>query len=342
MNSLTPASDSRFRPGRRALIAALFLTAFLWAPPAAAQQLDDLWESLLDQPFSDLEDGLEESSSEAPPVPDQDESPAEVSPPPPDPNYEGPSLETVLPEPAPDPAAAAPPDTPEIAAESGDDAETPPDSLGWLDDYDWLANPGPEAAAGLFSPSSFEELLADREGREFQHEGRTYLWRDGVAFEKNEDGTLSAVAPPENLYEMGTDGRKWLSREADGTIYINVAPKIWATINFAHDSDVIEDDSKPVLDVFGGSLSAPALARHRLIIAGHTNNLGRPEYNLKLSRRRAQSVARYLAENHRLDPGRLILHGYGDQRPIADNGTEEGLAVNRRVEFILLGPPTEE
>ena len=198
--------------------------------------------------------------------------------------------------------------------------------------------PAQEASPEAEEPESFEDILARQDGQEFEHEGRTYVWRDGRPFEKNEDGTLTAVEAPENLYEVDSQGLNWLSLEADGTFYIEVAPRVLASINFAHNSDVIEEDSRPVLDVLGHSLNSPGLIRHRMIIAGHTNNLGNPEYNLKLSRRRAAAVSRYLAETHGLDPERLILHGYGDTRPLADNETEEGRDKNRRVEFILLGP----
>ena len=184
--------------------------------------------------------------------------------------------------------------------------------------------------------ASFEELLSQKDGVEFEYQGATYVWRDGAPFEKTEDGGLLALTPPEDLYVEDDDGRQWLSRNADGSVYINVAPRIWATINFSHNSDIIEDDSKPVLDVFGESLTSPALSRHRLIIAGHTSRTGNPDYNLKLSRRRALSVSRYLIERHGIEPERLILHGYGFEKPIADNDTDEGQALNRRVEFILL------
>ncbi|MGL4209464.1 MAG: OmpA family protein [Candidatus Adiutrix sp.] len=186
----------------------------------------------------------------------------------------------------------------------------------------------------------FEQLIAQRDGVEFTHQGRNYVWQNGVPFEKAPDGSLIVVKPPEDFYELRPDGEKWLSLEADGNIYINVAPKIWASINFAHNSAEIMENSKAVLDVFGSSLNSSGLLRHRLIIAGHTNNLGASSYNLTLSQKRAQSVSYYLIEHHHIDPQRLILHGYGDNRPLADNGTEEGLALNRRVEFILLSPPS--
>lgn len=190
-------------------------------------------------------------------------------------------------------------------------------------------------------PESFEELLQRQEGLEFEYEGRIYIWRDGIPFERNANGTFMAVVPPENLYEVRSDGSRWLSREADGTVYIDVAPKVWTSISFEHNSDEIMEDSKPVLDVFGVSMGSEALGEHRLLIIGHTSSDGNQAYNLKLSRRRAQSVGKYLSEEHHIDPGRLILHGYGDQRPLAGNETEEGRAANRRVEFILLSPLAE-
>lgn len=195
-------------------------------------------------------------------------------------------------------------------------------------------------AADLEPPrqESFEELLERRQDLEFQRDGQSFVWRDGQTFLKDEQGLLQPVEAPPQLFELGEDGGQWLSRQADGTIYIDVAPRVWASINFELDSDKIKEESKPVLDIFGNSLKGPALAKHRLLIVGHSSAEGRSDYNLRLSRRRARSVAAYLSQAHDLAPERFILHGYGDQRPIADNGTEEGRSANRRVEFILLSP----
>ena len=70
-------------------------------------------------------------------------------------------------------------------------------------------------------------------------------------------------------------------------------------------------------------------------ISGHTDSEGSEQYNQKLSEGRAQSVVNYLVE-HGADPSRLIAKGYGESYPIETNITEEGRAVNRRVEFRLL------
>jgi len=70
-------------------------------------------------------------------------------------------------------------------------------------------------------------------------------------------------------------------------------------------------------------------------IVGHTDALGNDAYNLDLSRRRAESVLKYLTEN-KIAKSRLSASGLGEQIPIASNETDEGRAQNRRVEFVML------
>jgi OOP family OmpA-OmpF porin len=73
----------------------------------------------------------------------------------------------------------------------------------------------------------------------------------------------------------------------------------------------------------------------RIEVAGHTDSRSSDEYNESLSDRRAASVRTYL-EGEGIDPRRLQSHGYGERQPIASNDTEEGQALNRRVEFRIL------
>ncbi len=73
----------------------------------------------------------------------------------------------------------------------------------------------------------------------------------------------------------------------------------------------------------------------RIKVVGYTDNVGSPEYNLRLSLQRAQSVADYLVYVEGVDPGRIRIEGRGEANPVANNSTEEGRAQNRRVEIIL-------
>ncbi|MDR3188151.1 MAG: OmpA family protein [Prevotellaceae bacterium] len=73
----------------------------------------------------------------------------------------------------------------------------------------------------------------------------------------------------------------------------------------------------------------------RIRISGYTDNVGNKAANVKLSRARAQSVANYLIERG-IDPYRLDVKGYGAKRPLTTNKTDDGRALNNRVEFSII------
>ncbi len=101
-------------------------------------------------------------------------------------------------------------------------------------------------------------------------------------------------------------------------------------IRFGFDSAVITPDSAPVLDaLFTGLKDAPAT---EIVIVGHTSSEGGEDYNRDLSRRRALAVIAALVARG-IDKARLSAQGAGEYRPIADNGTEAGRSLNRRVEI---------
>ena len=77
----------------------------------------------------------------------------------------------------------------------------------------------------------------------------------------------------------------------------------------------------------------PAL---RLEISGHTDNVGKADYNKDLSQRRANAVVDYLIQ-HGVSAGRLTFAGYGDTQPVESNITKSGRQLNRRTEFKVIG-----
>lgn len=71
------------------------------------------------------------------------------------------------------------------------------------------------------------------------------------------------------------------------------------------------------------------------VIEGHADNVGKSDYNLKLSQQRADSVVDYLVDELHIDRSRLTAVGYGEEFPIADNSTRKGQQANRRIEAVI-------
>ncbi|HOJ24726.1 MAG TPA: OmpA family protein [Bacteroidales bacterium] len=104
-------------------------------------------------------------------------------------------------------------------------------------------------------------------------------------------------------------------------------------IYFAFNSADILSSSQKVLDEFIVFLNDhPTMT---ISIEGHTDNVGSDEFNLILSENRAKAVYNYLVNNG-IDANRLQYKGFGKTNPIATNETEEGRAMNRRTEFVIL------
>lgn len=101
---------------------------------------------------------------------------------------------------------------------------------------------------------------------------------------------------------------------------------------FDTDSATIKPASAPVLAEIAKLLQdRPSL---NILVVGHTDNQGAYEYNINLSSKRANSVERYLSEEHGIDQGRMRSAGVGFLAPVATNDTPDGRLKNRRVELV--------
>lgn len=107
------------------------------------------------------------------------------------------------------------------------------------------------------------------------------------------------------------------------------------TITFASASSTLDENAKHIIDLEFADI-AKAFGKSRIRVEGNTDNIGDPNKNLELSRKRAQAVADYLATEYKMDKNRFVIVGNGSNKPIADNNTDEGKSKNRRTDFDLL------
>ncbi len=102
-------------------------------------------------------------------------------------------------------------------------------------------------------------------------------------------------------------------------------------INFDTDKASIRPDGKPAVDEIASLMKKEAALK--LSVEGHTDNVGESKRNVVLSRERAQAVVDALVKDG-IESVRLSAAGHGAGKPLADNGSEEGRARNRRVELV--------
>ncbi len=104
-------------------------------------------------------------------------------------------------------------------------------------------------------------------------------------------------------------------------------------VYFDFDKSTLKPESEPALkELWKQLLANPKM---KIEIAGHTDNKGSDEYNLRLSQQRADAVIAWLM-NHSVDKNRLLAKGYGETAPVASNDTEDGCAKNRRTEVRII------
>jgi OOP family OmpA-OmpF porin len=104
-------------------------------------------------------------------------------------------------------------------------------------------------------------------------------------------------------------------------------------IQFPVGKSVIMPDNYPLLSKIQQSIRT--FGEPDVVIEGHTDSTGSNEINELLSQQRAESVRQYLLANKTLSYDRIVAVGYGSSKPLASNATEEGRAVNRRIDVII-------
>ncbi len=169
--------------------------------------------------------------------------------------------------------------------------------------------------------------------------GRVPLGADGKADQQQGAGSFHVTLTQNDFLPYETDVT--LSAGGEATVKVQMqsgkvkvsqeAIIILDKVYFETDKDIIKAESYPLLDQVAAIFkSHPEIKK--VEISGHTDSQGKDAYNLDLSDRRAKAVRQYLI-NKGVDGARMDAKGYGETKPIANNGNATGRAQNRRVEF---------
>jgi NitT/TauT family transport system substrate-binding protein len=135
--------------------------------------------------------------------------------------------------------------------------------------------------------------------------------------EHNAEGVATFTAPTQEVITAAAVSTKQVS------------------VSFPTGSSTLDENAKYIIDEQFLDI-AQNFANARIRIAGNTDNTGNYNFNVTLSKRRAQAVADYLAIEHGFDRNRFVVVGYGPDNPVASNNTSQGRAKNRRTDFELI------
>lgn len=151
-----------------------------------------------------------------------------------------------------------------------------------------------------------------------------------VAGAKDEPRAVLYILESKEM-ELGLAGAKLTSSEIYTQLKASGHVSIYG-IYFDFDKADIKPESEPTLREIAKFLKEnPHI---KLYVVGHTDNVGKLEYNMELSRKRAEAVVRELTEKYGISKDRLRAFGVGPLAPVSSNSTEEGRAKNRRVELV--------
>jgi OOP family OmpA-OmpF porin len=130
----------------------------------------------------------------------------------------------------------------------------------------------------------------------------------------------------------GDKASKGCPKKYEGVEITETHIRINQQIHFAYNKAKIMKDSYPILATVAEVLrDNPEIT---LSIEGHTDSRGKDAYNKKLSTKRAKAVMDHLIKIGMIEKSRLTSQGWGEEKPIDTNLTDEGRAANRRVEFV--------
>jgi OmpA-OmpF porin, OOP family len=152
--------------------------------------------------------------------------------------------------------------------------------------------------------------------------GGNELWVEVVPFNGGGDYYLTVIAKEAMKQDVTASTMlEALKREGHVALYIN----------FDTGKSIMKPESKPIIEQIVEMMKSDSGLK--ISVEGHTDNVGNPKLNKTLSDERAKAVVAAIVAQG-IDAKRLSALGHGQDKPVADNKTEEGRAKNRRVELV--------
>ena len=150
-----------------------------------------------------------------------------------------------------------------------------------------------------------------------------YCWANGT---EQETVAVAETVEPEPMAEPEPEPEPVLE-----------AVRVELDVKFDFDKATVRQDAYDDIEVHADCMKQ--YDRTSTTVEGHTDSIGTDAYNQRLSSRRAEAVRDVLVDRYGIDASRLEAIGYGESRPVADNSTELGRAINRRVEASVEARP---
>jgi len=150
-----------------------------------------------------------------------------------------------------------------------------------------------------------------------------YCWANGT---EQETVAVAETVEPEPMAEPEPEPEPVLE-----------AVRVELDVKFDFDKATVRQDAMDDIEVLADFMKQ--YDQTSTTVEGHTDAIGTDAYNQRLSSRRAEAVRDVLVDRYGIEANRLEAIGYGESRPIADNSTELGRAINRRVEASVEARP---
>ncbi len=183
-----------------------------------------------------------------------------------------------------------------------------------------------ETAAGRVDLENDTHYGAYLQNKTNRHDKTKIIWYPGVGLYRP-CGEYTAPKPVPATH-------RFVAKDcncAEKFSYVIALPSTmpYGNIQFEFDSSAIRTSSYQLLDAMSADLRSTG---SKIVVAGYASSEGTAGYNMVLSLNRANAVKNYLIQSG-VNREKITVKAYGETNPIADNSTEEGRILNRRVEF---------